>query len=231
MQHGLLKVVICGRWKHCSKVIHQPGVCYCALLSVVRKMGKAKVHVSVEQHIIIKFLTKEGCKPLEICSRRRRQYGERTMSNVEQCVSETKGNDGEQTSWVPAQDFHNRREQWLHQCTHSGEQANNCPWVVWNTEHQWWQCENNLQTTPSILESVHLMDPVFTDGRTQEYKAASGAIIAVTVWAGKGLFLDSTMTTDETWVHYFMPENKHSSMQWYHPGSPKLKKVKTTSSI
>jgi hypothetical protein len=60
MQGGPLKVVICGRWKHCFKVIHRPGVCYCAVLSVVRKMSEAKVHVRVEQRIIIKFLTKEG---------------------------------------------------------------------------------------------------------------------------------------------------------------------------
>jgi len=80
MQQGPLKVVICGRWKHCSKVIHRPGVCYCA--SVVRKMSKAKVHVSVEQRIIIKFLTKENCKPSEICSSLKRQYGEKTLSNV-----------------------------------------------------------------------------------------------------------------------------------------------------
>jgi hypothetical protein len=45
-------------------------------------MREAKVHVSVEQHIIIKFLTKEGCKPSQICSRLKRQYGEKTMSNV-----------------------------------------------------------------------------------------------------------------------------------------------------
>ena len=82
MQRGLLKVVICGRWKHCSKVIHLPGVCYCAVLSVVRKMSEAKEHVSVEQCIIIKFLTKEGCIPPEICSRLKRQYGEKTLSNV-----------------------------------------------------------------------------------------------------------------------------------------------------
>jgi len=60
MQRGLLKVVICGWWQHCSKVIHRPGVCYCAVLSVERKTRK--VHVSVEQHIIIKLLMKEGCK-------------------------------------------------------------------------------------------------------------------------------------------------------------------------
>ena len=91
MQHGPLKVVICGRWKHCSKVIHRPGVCYCAVLSVVRKMNEAKVYVSVEQRIIIKFLMKriiikflmkEGCKPSDICSRLKRQYGEKTLSNV-----------------------------------------------------------------------------------------------------------------------------------------------------
>jgi len=82
MQHGPLKVVICGRWKHCSKVIHQPGVCYCSVLSVVRKMSEAKVHVSMEQRIIIKFLMKEGLKPSEICLRLKRQYGEKTLSNV-----------------------------------------------------------------------------------------------------------------------------------------------------
>ena len=82
MQRGPLKVVICGRWKHCSEVIHRSGVCYCAVLSVVRKMIKAKVHISVEQRILIKFLTKEGCKPSEICSRLKMQYGERTLSNV-----------------------------------------------------------------------------------------------------------------------------------------------------
>jgi len=39
-------------------------------------------NVSVEQRIIIKFLTKEVCKPSEICSRLKRQYGEKTLSNV-----------------------------------------------------------------------------------------------------------------------------------------------------
>jgi hypothetical protein len=34
-------------------------------LSIVRKMSEAKIHVSLEQGIIITFLMKEGCKPLE----------------------------------------------------------------------------------------------------------------------------------------------------------------------
>jgi len=45
-------------------------------------MSEAKVHVSVEQRIIIKFLIKEGCKPSEICSRLKRQYGEKTHVSV-----------------------------------------------------------------------------------------------------------------------------------------------------
>jgi transposase len=48
----------------------------------VRKMSEAMVHVSMEQRIIIKSLMKEGCKPSEICSRLKRQYGEKTLSNV-----------------------------------------------------------------------------------------------------------------------------------------------------
>jgi len=82
MQRSPLKVVICGRWKHCSKIIHRPGVCCCAVLSVMIEMSEANVHVSVGQRIIIKLLTKEGCKPSEICSRLKRQYGEKTVSNV-----------------------------------------------------------------------------------------------------------------------------------------------------
>ena len=82
MQNGPLKVVICGRCKHSPKVIHRPGVYYSPVLSVVRKMSEAKVQVSVEQHIIIKFLTKECCKPSEICSRLKGQCGKKTLSNV-----------------------------------------------------------------------------------------------------------------------------------------------------
>jgi len=82
MQRGPLEIVICVRWQYCFKVIRQPGVCYCAFFSVVRKMSKAKLHVIVEPRIIIKFLTKEGCKQSEICSRLKKQYGEKTVSNV-----------------------------------------------------------------------------------------------------------------------------------------------------
>ena len=39
-------------------------------------------------------------------------------------------------------------------------------------------------------------------------------------------FLLRLVTVDETWVHYYEPENKAQSRQWVGPGSPKPKKFK-----
>jgi hypothetical protein len=35
---------------------------------------------------------------------------------------------------------------------------------------------------------------------------------------------------DETWVHHYDPENKGQSMEYWHPGSPSVKKFKTVPS-
>ena len=40
-------------------------------------------------------------------------------------------------------------------------------------------------------------------------------------------FLLRLVTVDETWVHYYEPENKAHSRQWVGPGSPRPKKFKT----
>ena len=40
-------------------------------------------------------------------------------------------------------------------------------------------------------------------------------------------FLSRLVTVDETWVHYYEPENKAQSRQWVEPGSPRPKKFKT----
>lgn len=42
--------------------------------------------------------------------------------------------------------------------------------------------------------------------------------------------LDSIVTWNETWVHYFTPESKQKSMQFRHPTLPTVKKFKTTPS-
>ena len=40
-------------------------------------------------------------------------------------------------------------------------------------------------------------------------------------------FLLRLAILDETWVHYYEPENKALSRQWVGPGSPRPKKFKT----
>ena len=40
-------------------------------------------------------------------------------------------------------------------------------------------------------------------------------------------FLLRLVTVDETWVHYYEPENKSQSRQWVGPGSPRPKEFKT----
>ena len=40
-------------------------------------------------------------------------------------------------------------------------------------------------------------------------------------------FILRLLTVDETWVHYYEPENKAQSRQWVGPGSPRPKKFKT----
>ena len=40
-------------------------------------------------------------------------------------------------------------------------------------------------------------------------------------------FLLRLVTVDETWVHYYEPDNKAQSRQWVDPRSPKQKNFKT----
>ena len=44
-------------------------------------------------------------------------------------------------------------------------------------------------------------------------------------------FLSRLVTVDETWVHYYEPENKAQSRQRVGPGSPRPKKFKTQPSV
>ena len=44
-------------------------------------------------------------------------------------------------------------------------------------------------------------------------------------------FLDRIVTTDETWLHYYEPEEKRESSVWKTPGTPPPKKAKVTKSM
>ncbi|XP_035229452.1 histone-lysine N-methyltransferase SETMAR-like [Stegodyphus dumicola] len=43
-------------------------------------------------------------------------------------------------------------------------------------------------------------------------------------------FWDKLMTRDETWIHYFSPETKCSSLEWKHCSSPTQTKYRTVPS-
>jgi transposase len=103
-------------------------------------MSEAMVHVSVEQRIVIKFLTKEGCKPSEICSRLKRQYGEKTLSNVSIYKWSSAFKKGRET-------VENKPHERRPRTSISGESSDRVdvllrknrritPQVVWNTEYQ-----------------------------------------------------------------------------------------------
>ena len=49
----------------------------------------------------------------------------------------------------------------------------------------------------------------------------------VEAFRSKDDFLLRLVTVDETWVHYYEPENKAQSRQWVGSGSPRPKKFKT----
>ena len=55
---------------------------------------------------------------------------------------------------------------------------------------------------------------------------ASVCIALLKRFRSKDDFLLRLVTVDETWVHYYEPENKAQSRQWVGPGSPKPKKFK-----
>ena len=56
---------------------------------------------------------------------------------------------------------------------------------------------------------------------------ATRASLLLKCFRSKDDFLLRLVTVDETWVHYYEPENKARSRQWVGPGSPRPKKFKT----
>ena len=55
---------------------------------------------------------------------------------------------------------------------------------------------------------------------------ASVCSVLLKRFRSKDDFLLRLVTVDETWVHYYEPENKDQSRQWVGPGSPRPKKFK-----
>ena len=69
----------------------------------------------------------------------------------------------------------------------------------------------------------------FPESFSNEQMATTASVCSALLkrfWS-KDDFLLCLVTVDETWVHYYEPENKAQSRQWVGPGSPRPKKFKT----
>ena len=64
---------------------------------------------------------------------------------------------------------------------------------------------------------------------SDEQKATRASVCSALLksFRSKDDFLLRLVTVDETWAHYYEPENKAQSRQWVGPGSPRPKKPKT----
>ena len=195
-------------------------------------MGEAKVHVSMEQCIIIRFLTKEGCKQSEICSRLKRQYSEKMLSNVSVCKWSSVFKKGKEM-------VENEPHEHWPRTSITGENSDRVHTLIQ---------ENRQITVHGLSGILNISDgsvKTIIKQHLQYSKVCARWILRLlmdehkSTWLQvvqsslswhkqEGDFLDSITTTDETRMHYFMPESKRSSMQWHHPGSPKPQKAKTT---
>ena len=69
-----------------------------------------------------------------------------------------------------------------------------------------------------------------TKSLTNEQKATTASVCRALLkrFRSKVDFLLRLVTVDETWVHYYEPQNKAQSRQWVGPGSPRPGKFKIT---
>jgi len=166
--------------------------------------------------------------PVEICSRSKKRYGEKALSNVSVYKWSSAFKKGRETVENEPHELRPRTsitgEKRACRCTHSGEQANICLEYWTSVKLVWKQSSNNTFSTRKCAPDgsrVYWRMNTSLHGCKWRNHCCRGT-------SRKGTFLDSLVTTDETWVHYFTPESKHSSMQWHHPESPKPKKAKIT---
>jgi len=177
---------------------------------------------------------KEGCKPSKICSRLKRQYGENTLSNVIVC----KWSSALKKGW---EKVGNEPDERRPRTSITGENSDRVDALI---------REKRRITVRELSRILNISDGsvktfikqylqylkvcarwiprLLTDEHKSTRLQVAQTLLSQYKQEGDFFFLDSTVTTDKTWVHYFTPESKCSSMQWRHPGSPKPKKAKTT---
>lgn len=208
---------------------------YNIILTVTVTMSESSVHCSVEQRIIIKFLTNEGVNSTEILTRLRAQYGDQCLSKSRVFEWSKSFRDGRTHV---ANEPHVRRA--ATSVNRENEEKVNAL-IQEDRRVTVRQISQNLQISVGSVEEIikNKLEYRKVSARwiprllTEEHKLNRLQITSSLLQRYEreaDEFLDSIVITDETWVHYFTPESKRASMQWRHTTSPKPKKAKTVSS-
>jgi len=197
-------------------------------------MSKQKVPRSVEQRIVIKFLGK-NVPSIEIHHRLQQQYGEECLSWIhvfEWCKCFREGR--ERVENEP----HDRRPQTsITEPNTDRADALICEdrritmnelgamlsIIIGSVEdivkYHLHYCKVNARWVPCTLTDVNKM------------VLMQAAIRLLQQFEDEGdAFLKSIVTTDETWVHYFIPDSQQSSCEWRHTSSPKPKRARRSCS-
>lgn len=195
-------------------------------------MSEQAVHVSVEQRIIIKFLTNEGVSPTDILRRLYAQFGEKTLSRP-------------------------RVFAWHKQFSGGRENVENQSHV---RRPRTSVTEANIEAVRSLLEDDRRLN-IGSIAATLNIGYGSAQKILREVlgfhkvsarWVPRllspehkqhrleisqrhfnrfqregDLFLNRIVACDETWVHHYTPESKQASMEWRRSGERAPIKAKT----
>lgn len=163
-------------------------------------MSEQKVPVSIEQRIIIKFLTRERVKPSEIFQRLTAQFGDQTLSRTRVFAWHKEFQEGRERV---ENEEHDRRPRSS-------------------------ITDENIQAVRDILEDDRRV--TVSEIAEQVGVSYGSCQTIITEHLGlrkKEAFLASIVTCDETWVHHHTPESKQASMKWRRKGETAPVNAKT----
>ncbi|XP_060822306.1 histone-lysine N-methyltransferase SETMAR-like [Bombus pascuorum] len=188
-------------------------------LAVVFKMSEQQVHLSVAQRIIIKFLTHEGVKPIEILQRLTAQFGDQTLSRARVFAWHKKFKEGRE---LVENVEHDRRPR-----TSITEENIRTIRELLERDRRLTLSEMTAQVGISYgsCQTIVTKDLGFRKVcarwvprlLTAEQKLRRFQVcqeLSARFSEEGDTFLNRIVTCDETWVHHYTPESKQASMEW-----------------
>ncbi|CAK9818248.1 Protein GVQW3 [Anthophora plagiata] len=182
-------------------------------------MSEQQVHLSVAQRIIIKFLTHEGVKPIEILQRLTAQFGDQTLSRARVFAWHKKFKEGRE---LVENVEHDRRPR-----TSITEENIRTIRELLERDRRLTLSEMTAQVGISYgsCQTIVTKDLGFRKVcarwvprlLTAEQKLRRFQVcqeLSARFSEEGDTFLNRIVTCDEAWVHHYTPESKQASMEW-----------------